>query len=102
VSVSAIRGEAKHPTGDIVVHLDYMNADEDTFDLHPSDDSRTIRSVLYFIFKYRSGTLPPQVFSWRAQAPRLSFVTRTASIGGMIVGTSCLRCTLSTMRWTET
>ena len=23
-----------------------MNADEDTFDLHPSDDSRTIKSVL--------------------------------------------------------
>jgi hypothetical protein len=29
-----------------LVGLDYMNADEDTFDLHPSDDSRTIKSVL--------------------------------------------------------
>jgi predicted MPP superfamily phosphohydrolase len=29
-----------------LVGLDYMNADEDTFELHPSDDSRTIKSVL--------------------------------------------------------
>lgn len=29
-----------------LVGLDYMNADEDTFDMHPSDDKRTIQSVL--------------------------------------------------------
>ncbi len=29
-----------------LVGLDYMNADEDTFDMHPSDDTRTIKSVL--------------------------------------------------------
>ena len=29
-----------------LVGLDYMNADEDTFDMHPSDDKRTIKSVL--------------------------------------------------------
>jgi hypothetical protein len=56
----------------------------------------------YLSFKYRSGTVNPQVFSWRAHVPRLSFVTCTTSIGGMIAGTSRLRCTLSTMRWTET
>lgn len=29
-----------------LVGLDYMNADEDTFDMHPSDDRRTVESVL--------------------------------------------------------
>ena len=56
----------------------------------------------YLNFKYRSGTVEPRVWSWRAHVPRLSFVTRSTSIGGMIAGTSFLKCTLSTMRWTET
>jgi predicted MPP superfamily phosphohydrolase len=29
-----------------LVGLDYMNADEDAFDMHPSEDERTIRRVL--------------------------------------------------------
>ena len=42
-----------------------------------------------------SGTsVKPQSCSWRAQVPRLSFVTRTSSIG-MISGTSFLKWTLS-------
>ena len=49
------------------------------------------------IFKYASGTsVKPQVFSWRAHVPRFSFDTRTSSMG-MICGTSCLRCTFSTI-----
>jgi hypothetical protein len=56
--------------------------------------------IHYGIFMYASGTVNPQAFNWRAHVPRLSFVTRTTSIG-MISGTSCLSCTLSMMRWTD-
>jgi len=44
--VNVLRGQVVETHGLQLVGLDYMNADEDTFDLHPSDDSRTIKSVL--------------------------------------------------------
>jgi uncharacterized protein len=44
--VNVLRNQAVESHGLQLVGLDYMNADEDTFDLHPSDDSRTIKSVL--------------------------------------------------------
>src|SRR5262249_3667610 len=43
--------------------------------------------------RYDSGTsVKPQALSWRAQVPRLSFVTLTSSIG-LMTGTSFFRCT---------
>ena len=44
--VNALRSQVVETHGLQLVGLDYMNADEDTFELHPSDDSRTIKSVL--------------------------------------------------------
>jgi predicted MPP superfamily phosphohydrolase len=44
--VHVLRNQVVDTHGLQLVGLDYMNADEDTFDLHPSDDSRTIKSVL--------------------------------------------------------
>ena len=44
--VNVLRNQVVEAHGLQLVGLDYMNADEDTFDLHPSDDSRTIKSVL--------------------------------------------------------
>ena len=44
--VNVLRNQVVKTHGLQLVGLDYLNADEDTFDLHPSDDSRTIRSVL--------------------------------------------------------
>jgi hypothetical protein len=61
----------------------------------------SVVAIRYGIFRYVSGTVNSQSFNWRAHVPRLSLVTRTTSIG-MISGTSCLKCTLSMMRWTDT
>src|SRR5688572_8320061 len=44
--VNVLRSQVVETHGLRLVGLDYMNPDEDTFDLHPSDDSRTIKSVL--------------------------------------------------------
>lgn len=44
--VRVLRNEVVETHGLQLVGLDYMNADEDTFDMHPSDDKRTIKSVL--------------------------------------------------------
>ncbi|HWN17872.1 MAG TPA: metallophosphoesterase [Gemmatimonadales bacterium] len=44
--VTILRNQVVETHGFQLVGLDYMNADEDAFDLHPSDDSRTIKSVL--------------------------------------------------------
>src|SRR4029450_13271603 len=44
--VNVLRNQVVETHGLQLVGLDYMNADEATFDLHPSDDSRTIKSVL--------------------------------------------------------
>ena len=44
--VNVLRSQVVETHGLQLVGLDYMNADEDTFELHPSDDSRTIKSVL--------------------------------------------------------
>jgi len=44
--VSVLRNQVVETHGLQLVGLDYMNADEDTFDLHPSGDSRTIKAVL--------------------------------------------------------
>jgi uncharacterized protein len=44
--VNVLRGQVVETHGLQLVGLDYMNADEDAFDLHPSDDPRTIKSVL--------------------------------------------------------
>jgi predicted MPP superfamily phosphohydrolase len=44
--VKVLRNQVVETHGLQLVGLDYMNADDDTFDLHPSDDSRTIKSVL--------------------------------------------------------
>jgi len=44
--VHVLRNQVVETHGLQLVGLDCMNADEDTFDLHPSDDSRTIKSVL--------------------------------------------------------
>ena len=44
--VNVLRSQVVETHGLQLVGLDYMNADENTFELHPSDDSRTIKSVL--------------------------------------------------------
>jgi uncharacterized protein len=44
--VHVLRSQVVETHGLQLVGLDYLNADEDTFDLHPSDDSRTIKAVL--------------------------------------------------------
>jgi len=44
--VNVLRNEVVETHGLQLVGLDYMNADENTFELHPSDDARTIKSVL--------------------------------------------------------
>jgi uncharacterized protein len=44
--VSVLRNQVVETRRLQLVGLDYMNADEDTFDLHPSDEPRTIKSVL--------------------------------------------------------
>ena len=44
--VNVLRNRVVETHGLQLVGLDYMNADEGTFDLHPSDDVRTIKSVL--------------------------------------------------------
>ena len=44
--VNVLRNQVTETHGLQLVGLDYMNADEDRFDLHPSDDPRTIKSVL--------------------------------------------------------
>jgi len=44
--VNVLRSQVVETHGLQLVGLDYMNADEDTFELHPSDDPRTIKSVL--------------------------------------------------------
>jgi uncharacterized protein len=44
--VNILRSQVVETQGLQLVGLDYMNADEDTFELHPSDDFRTIKSVL--------------------------------------------------------
>lgn len=44
--VNVLRSQVIETHGLQLVGLDYMNADEDIFDLHPSDDPRTIKSVL--------------------------------------------------------
>jgi len=44
--VRVLRAEIVETHGLQLVGLDYMKADEDTFDMHPSNDPRTIKSVL--------------------------------------------------------
>jgi predicted MPP superfamily phosphohydrolase len=44
--VNVLRSQMVETHGLQLVGLDYMDADEDTFELHPSDDPRTIKSVL--------------------------------------------------------
>ena len=44
--VHVLRNQVVETHGLQLVGLDYMNADEDTFDLHPSGASRTVKSVL--------------------------------------------------------
>lgn len=44
--VRILHNEVVETNGLQLVGLDYMNADEDTFNMHPSDDTRTIKSVL--------------------------------------------------------
>ena len=44
--VNVLRNQVTETHGLQLVGLDYMNADADRFDLHPSDDPRTIQSVL--------------------------------------------------------
>jgi predicted MPP superfamily phosphohydrolase len=44
--VHVLRSQVIETDGLQLVGLDYMNADENTFELHPSDDSRTIKYVL--------------------------------------------------------
>ncbi len=44
--VRVLHNEIVETHGIQLVGLDYMNPDEDTFDMHPSDDRRTIKSVL--------------------------------------------------------
>lgn len=44
--VRVLHNEVVETHGLQLVGLDYMNADEDAFDMHPSDDKRTIKSVL--------------------------------------------------------
>ncbi|ABR47954.1 metallophosphoesterase [Alkaliphilus metalliredigens QYMF] len=44
--IRVLRNEVVEIQGLQLVGFDYMNADEDTFDMHPSDDTRTIKSVL--------------------------------------------------------
>ena len=95
---------------DVVERDDARKALGDVVDSHGLSRLETARrrsratslEARYFMFRYASGTsVKPQSRSWRAHVPRLSFVTRTRSIG-MICGTSCLSCTLSKMRCTDT
>lgn len=44
--VRVLRNEVVEAKGIQIVGLDYMNADEDTLDLHPSTETRTIKSTL--------------------------------------------------------
>lgn len=44
--IRVLHNEVVETHGLQLVGLDYMNADENTFDMHPSDDTRTIKSVL--------------------------------------------------------
>jgi len=44
--VRVLRNEVVETHGVQLVGLDYMNADENAFDMHPSEETRTIRSVL--------------------------------------------------------
>jgi predicted MPP superfamily phosphohydrolase len=44
--VRVFHNEAVYVHGLQIVGLDYMSADETTFDMHPSDDARTIKSTL--------------------------------------------------------
>ena len=44
--IRVLHNEIVEIKGIYLVGLDYMNPDEDTFDMHPSDDRRTIKSVL--------------------------------------------------------
>lgn len=44
--VRVLRNEVVETHGIQLAGLDYMNADENAFDMHPSDDKRTIKSVL--------------------------------------------------------
>lgn len=44
--VNILHNEVIETHGLQIIGLDYMNADEETFDMHPSDDHRTIKSVL--------------------------------------------------------
>jgi uncharacterized protein len=44
--LNVLRNQVVETHGLQLVGLDYMNADENTFELHPSDDSHTIKSVL--------------------------------------------------------
>ncbi|MBP1732972.1 MAG: metallophosphoesterase [Deltaproteobacteria bacterium] len=44
--VRILHNEVAETNGIYLIGLDYMNADEDTFDMHPSNDKRTIKSVL--------------------------------------------------------
>jgi uncharacterized protein len=44
--VRVLHNEVVETHGLQLVGLDYMNADEDTFDMHPSDDHRTVKSVV--------------------------------------------------------
>ena len=44
--VNVLRCQVMETHGFQLVGLDYLNADEATFDMHPSDDTRTIQSVM--------------------------------------------------------
>lgn len=44
--VRVLNNEVVETKGIQLIGLDYMNADEDAFDMHPSDDTRTIKSVM--------------------------------------------------------
>jgi predicted MPP superfamily phosphohydrolase len=44
--VRVLHNEIVEVKGIYLVGLDYMNPDENTFDMHPSEDTRTIKSVL--------------------------------------------------------
>jgi predicted MPP superfamily phosphohydrolase len=44
--VRVLHNEVIDTHGIYLVGLDYMNPDDDTFDMHPSDDKRTIENVL--------------------------------------------------------
>ncbi len=44
--VHVLHNEVALTNGLQLAGLDYMNADDTSFDMHPSDDPRTIKSVL--------------------------------------------------------